>query len=479
MNARCLALLALTMATSAYADDSAASPAVAATTVPHSCLWTFTGGTPASSSNCAPPGVTWATSGTKAVTLKVCRLDDSTICSSLTQNLIVQVVLPPSILAVAITPTPAYAGDTLNFAATVTGKQPFTYRWLVQNGPTLTTNPATWSSAGQTAGTRTLGLTVSNIAGPSTYNTFVTLANPKPVITAVSASPSPALPGQVVTLSATAAGKGTISYSWALPGGGTLTGSPALWNTTGQAIGFKTIILTASNAYGSATASVFLSLNVASNFRALNCPGGVCIFSTNTPIAFGLDYTGFPTLFQYDWDGNGTFEQSSTAPVSLHTYTTTGVFFPKVHVTTSLQSVTVTANTAVSITPPDVGTSFYTIKPCRLVDTRNNDSFSLGKLRSGTPRLYTFGGRCGIPSTAKALSLNNTILNATSSGYLALNPDPLALPTSSAMNFKASIARANSAVIKTGSSASVAFTAILSNSSQTTDLVVDITGYFQ
>lgn len=42
--------------------------------------------------------------------------------------------------------------------------------------------------------------------------------------------------------------------------------------------------------------------------------------------------SGIATLHRYDWDGNGTFEQSSPTPILKHAYPAPGFFRPRLQV---------------------------------------------------------------------------------------------------------------------------------------------------
>jgi hypothetical protein len=120
---------------------------------------------------------------------------------------------------------------------------------------------------------------------------------------------------------------------------------------------------------------------------------------------------------------------------------------------------------------------YYSITPCRVVDTRNAVSTNGGPSLATTPRNFQIRGNCGVPSTAKAVSLNVTITNASSSSWLTLWPSGTAQPFVSTINYDQ-----NSGALANG--------AIVGLSSNTTDLsvanaiggvhvILDVTGYFQ
>jgi S-layer family protein len=66
------------------------------------------------------------------------------------------------------------------------------------------------------------------------------------------------------------------------------------------------------------------------SFVAALCPQ-LCAYPAFMPLPFALSFRGgVPTSFDYDWDGNGTFEETSRFPVSFHTYNTVGTYRPVV-----------------------------------------------------------------------------------------------------------------------------------------------------
>ncbi|MES1241673.1 MAG: M4 family metallopeptidase [Acidobacteriota bacterium] len=120
-------------------------------------------------------------------------------------------------------------------------------------------------------------------------------------------------------------------------------------------------------------------------------------------------------------------------------------------------------------------TDFYTLEPCRLVDTRTSTP-----LGSGVSRSFAAAGSCGIPSTAKAISANVTVINQTGSGNVRIYPGGLKLPATSTLNFQATGTRANSAILTlapdgSGTLQGYAFV----GGSGTVHLLIDVSGYYQ
>ena len=121
---------------------------------------------------------------------------------------------------------------------------------------------------------------------------------------------------------------------------------------------------------------------------------------------------------------------------------------------------------------------FYALSPCRVVDTRNPNGVNGGPgLGQATRRDFSIRGRCGVPTTAKAVSLNVTITAASTTSWLALWPSGQTMPYVSTINFTNSDpALANGAVI--GLSANAQDLSVY-NSTGTVHVILDVNGYFQ
>jgi cold shock CspA family protein len=119
-------------------------------------------------------------------------------------------------------------------------------------------------------------------------------------------------------------------------------------------------------------------------------------------------------------------------------------------------------------------TSFYTLTPCRLVDTRNSND----PITTNEGRTLFFVGTCGIPPTAKAVSFNVTAVNASADGFLSLYPASAAPPSTSTISFRQGRVRANNGIVGLSSNGAMTVYCGLV-SSGTVDYVVDVNGYFQ
>lgn len=123
-------------------------------------------------------------------------------------------------------------------------------------------------------------------------------------------------------------------------------------------------------------------------------------------------------------------------------------------------------------------TDFYTLSPCRLIDTRDPPSPLGGPaLDAGSDRTFVVINTCGVPSTAKAISLNIAITQPTSPGNLRLHPGGSPVPTVSSINYASGQTRSNNAVAVLNASGEIAV--FVGQVSGTVHLILDVNGYFE
>ncbi len=130
---------------------------------------------------------------------------------------------------------------------------------------------------------------------------------------------------------------------------------------------------------------------------------------------------------------------------------------------------------------PAPGADFYTLPPCRLVDTRRPVGPTGGPaLAAGMVRSFPAAGQCGIPDDAVAVAVNVTVAAPSGGGELRLFPWGGAVPGSSTIAFAAGQSRANNAVPALGVAGKLAVACDLPSSPNgTAHLVVDVSGYFR
>ena len=87
---------------------------------------------------------------------------------------------------------------------------------------------------------------------------------------------------------------------------------------------------------------------------------------------------------------------------------------------------------------------FYTLPPCRVLDTRGLDGPAL---LGGLTRTFNLRDLCGLPANAIAVSFNVTITQPNVAGDLRLYPGGSAAPLASSINFAPGQTRANNGIV--------------------------------
>ncbi len=197
---------------------------------------------------------------------------------------------------------------------------------------------------------------------------------------------------------------------------------------------------------------------------------------TNVLVTFTDTSTGSPTSWQWTFGDGGT----STLRNPTHTYAVAGAY-----------TITLTATNAggsnrttrpVTVTAPPVSsapTRFYTVSPCRVVDTRNANGPRGGPalVASGT-RVFPVTGACGIPTDAVAVSANVTVVNPAAAGQLRVYPGNIGIPQTSAVSFRSAQTRANNGkvVLSTDGTGTIG---VKNDAVGTVSFVFDVSGYFK
>jgi hypothetical protein len=119
--------------------------------------------------------------------------------------------------------------------------------------------------------------------------------------------------------------------------------------------------------------------------------------------------------------------------------------------------------------------TYHPVTPVRVLDTRKSIGLS-GKLKAGVARTFQITGLHGIPAGATAITANATVVNSGAASSIYLGPAPIAKPSTYTLSFnKGQVAnRGVTVALSPAGALSVTYRA----SSGTTDLVLDVTGYF-
>jgi hypothetical protein len=123
-------------------------------------------------------------------------------------------------------------------------------------------------------------------------------------------------------------------------------------------------------------------------------------------------------------------------------------------------------------------THFYTVVPCRAVDTRNAPGpYGGPALTANSDRTFVLAGRCGIPTSARAVSGNITVVQSTAAGDLRVYPAGSGLANASAINYRAGQARANNATAQLGTGGAAVVRC--DQPSGNVHVIIDVNGYYQ
>jgi PKD repeat protein len=214
------------------------------------------------------------------------------------------------------------------------------------------------------------------------------------------------------------------------------------------------------------------------------CAGSVCPATpvtdfTGTPLSgeaplavqFTDTTTGNPTAWAWNF-GDGL---TSTEQNPLHTFNP-GTYTVSLFVSNALGGdeevkvgyVTVSATTAATYTA---------ITPVRVMDSRDGTGGISGKFVNGTPRSFQVTGGA-IPSTAVAITGNLTVTGQSKPGFLFLGPTASGTPTSSTLNFPVADTRANAVTVGLSATGGLAAVYKSSTAGATTNVFLDVTGYF-
>ena len=124
---------------------------------------------------------------------------------------------------------------------------------------------------------------------------------------------------------------------------------------------------------------------------------------------------------------------------------------------------------ALTSSPPSM---YFTVTPCRLLDTRTGSPLS-----NGVPLTVAAAGHCGIPMGASAISVSSIAIDPTGDGYLQLYAGSTP-PSTSAVNFRAGkTVRAGNGILQLDAAGSFHALGAVSGNGQV-DIVLDTAGFF-
>ncbi len=125
--------------------------------------------------------------------------------------------------------------------------------------------------------------------------------------------------------------------------------------------------------------------------------------------------------------------------------------------------------------------TFYTIAPCRIIDTRGPDGPLGGPALVGQVdrefSLIGVGSACAVPAQTRAVSVNVTVTQPQAAGNLRLYPADQPLPLASMVNYSAGQTRANNVIVLLSATTTLKARAVQA-AGTTTHMILDVNGYF-
>ncbi len=121
---------------------------------------------------------------------------------------------------------------------------------------------------------------------------------------------------------------------------------------------------------------------------------------------------------------------------------------------------------------------FYTLTPCRVLDTRDSTlgPFGAPKIGANRSRVFSVIGRCGIPADARALSVNLAVVNPTTSGTVRLFAGSGSSPNALVLLYSPGQTRATQAMVQLGAGE---LSIQVDQFSGDADAVLDVNGYYK
>jgi large repetitive protein len=186
------------------------------------------------------------------------------------------------------------------------------------------------------------------------------------------------------------------------------------------------------------------------------------------PYTFSITAGALPPGLSLDGSTGAISGTPTTAGSSTFTVTTTDA-----NGCTASRSYTLTVNAA--------AVRYYTIAPCRLIDTRRPAGTYGGPALqgSGAQRSFLIDGQCGVPAGAVAVSANVTVVGASGRSDLRMFSTGTPTPTASTINFNPGQTRASNAILSMVGTPVGSITVQCDIPSGTTNMLLDVNGYFR
>ena len=287
--------------------------------------------------------------------------------------------------------------------------------------------------------------------------------------------PAAVCAGAPVTLTATG---GYSTYQW-YRGPNPIVGATSQTYAIGSAgsgdAGNYSVTGTVSGCASAQSAPFTLTVNPTPPSAAIAAPSSTCPGSSGNSGSVPSAGAGAT----YTWGiANGVITGGDGTPAIVFRAGNSGTVTLTVLVTDSNGCSASGRQDVAIVAGPACGAGFYTIPPCRIADTRLPDGpYGGPAISAGSSRTFGLANRCGIPASARAVSANVTVTDATAPGDLRVFPAGTTSQVQSTINYSAGKSRANNGVLTLGAQGDV--TVFCEMPSGTVQFVLDVTGYFQ
>src|SRR6185436_15116049 len=315
------------------------------------------------------------------------------------------------------------------------------------------------------------------------YSTLeITPAGCDPIANVVASISSPlmCINGSGVSASVAVDGGGTLSYQWGwrttsggavTPIGGAQSSGYSLNSADFAGAGSYYLVVTVTPSCGPAIVSNQLFVTIKEPPSAtLSASSGV--FANGPHNYASVSDAGAGAT--YSWSvTNGSLNTGQGTRNIEYTAGASGAV--SIDVVVSRDGCSTSVNAGVPIIPRAEGAvMYYTVTPCRVFDTRVTGP----ALASSTAQTVAMTGVCGIPSSAKAVAINATVVGPGGMGWLTVFPADAALPATSNLNYATGKTRANNAIVPLSTIGELKVFNYNSNASAT-HFIIDIVGYYE
>ena len=236
------------------------------------------------------------------------------------------------------------------------------------------------------------------------------------------------------------------------------------------ASGSYTVTVTASGCTSAPSAPTAVTVNPIPSTPVITAPSTVVPGSPNHTASVPSNPGS-----TYAWSiSNGTITNGQGSAQITFTAGSSGTLTLSVTETNS-GCVSAPGNATVTVAPGASALLFFTVTPCRQLDTRSGSPLASG----GTlTRTSSRGRRAASRRARSRLSVNLTVTQQMAQGHLTIYPADEVQPLISNINFKVGPSRANNAILGLSSDGTGRVN-VFNGSGGTVHVILDVNGYFQ